>query len=217
MNRIAELRESAGLSRIELAEMLGVTPQQIGYLEKGQRKLTVPWMNKIAKALKCDPADLLAPVKRAPLPATTRELKIGQVDYIRVPVFDIRAAAGYGTLVDDEHPMAYEIFMLDQVRRYVRNGVDSLALLTVSGDSMWDTLHDGDHVLVNRAVNTIKQDGIYVIRIDDDLMIKRISRHPSTKKLTIKSDNKNYPTFENVDPDTITVAGHVVWIGRNLG
>ena len=35
-NRIAELRESAGLSRIELAERVGVNPQTIGYLERGE-------------------------------------------------------------------------------------------------------------------------------------------------------------------------------------
>ena len=35
-NRIAELRESTGLSRIELAERVGVNPQTIGYLERGE-------------------------------------------------------------------------------------------------------------------------------------------------------------------------------------
>lgn len=35
-NRIAELREKAGLSRVELAERVGVNPQTIGYLERGE-------------------------------------------------------------------------------------------------------------------------------------------------------------------------------------
>lgn len=35
-NRIAELRELAGISRIELAERVGVNPQTIGYLERGE-------------------------------------------------------------------------------------------------------------------------------------------------------------------------------------
>ena len=34
-NRIAELRERAGLSRVELAQQVGVNPQTIGYLERG--------------------------------------------------------------------------------------------------------------------------------------------------------------------------------------
>jgi putative transcriptional regulator len=35
-NRIAELRERAGLSRAELAQRIGVNPQTIGYLERGE-------------------------------------------------------------------------------------------------------------------------------------------------------------------------------------
>ncbi len=35
-NRIAELRERAGLSRIDLAERVSVNPQTIGYLERGE-------------------------------------------------------------------------------------------------------------------------------------------------------------------------------------
>jgi DNA-binding XRE family transcriptional regulator len=35
-NRIAELREKAKLSRVELAERVGVNSQTIGYLERGE-------------------------------------------------------------------------------------------------------------------------------------------------------------------------------------
>ena len=34
-NRIAELRERSGLSRVDLARQVGVNPQTIGYLERG--------------------------------------------------------------------------------------------------------------------------------------------------------------------------------------
>jgi len=35
-NRIAELREQAGLSRADLADRVDVNPQTIGYLERGE-------------------------------------------------------------------------------------------------------------------------------------------------------------------------------------
>jgi DNA-binding XRE family transcriptional regulator len=35
-NRIAELREQVGLTRVELAQRIGVNPQTIGYLERGE-------------------------------------------------------------------------------------------------------------------------------------------------------------------------------------
>lgn len=34
-NRLAELRASTGISRAELADVVGVNPQTIGYLERG--------------------------------------------------------------------------------------------------------------------------------------------------------------------------------------
>lgn len=58
-NRIAELRESKGLSQRQLGELANTTGVQIGYLERGARRLTIDWMRRIADALGCDPADLL--------------------------------------------------------------------------------------------------------------------------------------------------------------
>ncbi len=60
MNRIREIREAAGLTSEELGNMIGTSSSQILRLEKGERRLTVEWMQKIAEALKCTPADLIA-------------------------------------------------------------------------------------------------------------------------------------------------------------
>ena len=90
-------------------------------------------------------------------------------------------------------------------------------VLGISGDSMWETLHDGDHVLVDRGQNNPRREGLYVIRIDDMLQVKRISMHPVAKLLTVKSDNPAYRTYDNIPPDDIAIMGRVVWIGRSLG
>lgn len=59
-NRILEIRKKSGLTLADLAEKTGSTPQQIGRLEKGERRLTTDWMNKIAKALAILPEDLMS-------------------------------------------------------------------------------------------------------------------------------------------------------------
>lgn len=66
-NRLYELRTAAGLTMGELGARAGTTPAQISKLEKGQVKLTVEWMTKLATALGCRPVDLLLD---APPPAT---------------------------------------------------------------------------------------------------------------------------------------------------
>ena len=59
MNRIKKLREAAGLSSNELAARVGTSGAQMSRLENGERRLTVEWMQRIAKALGCKPSDLI--------------------------------------------------------------------------------------------------------------------------------------------------------------
>ncbi|KPH85365.1 helix-turn-helix domain-containing protein [Komagataeibacter intermedius] len=59
-NYIREMREIRGLSQAKLANVLGVSQSQIDRLEKGQRRLTVEYIEKISKALDVSINDLLA-------------------------------------------------------------------------------------------------------------------------------------------------------------
>src|SRR5437762_14117513 len=95
--------------------------------------------------------------------------------------------------------------------------IHRLFVLEISGDSMWETLHDGDHALVDPAQTNPRREGLYVIRIDDMLQVKRISLHPVTRLLTVKSDNPAYRTCVNIKPDEITIMARVAWIARSLG
>ena len=60
-NRILDLRKARGLSLQDVADAAGTSQQQVSRLEKGRRGLTDKWMRRLAKALDCDPAHLLAP------------------------------------------------------------------------------------------------------------------------------------------------------------
>ncbi|MCA3264945.1 MAG: helix-turn-helix domain-containing protein, partial [Azospirillum sp.] len=65
-NRIKDLREAQGLSQDELAKRVGTTRQQIFRLEKNQRRLSDVWIERLARALDCAPAEFLSPgVSRA--------------------------------------------------------------------------------------------------------------------------------------------------------
>lgn len=59
MNRIAELRRLKGWSQEVLAEKVGAHKMTIHRLEKGETKLTVEWMQKLAHVFECSAADLL--------------------------------------------------------------------------------------------------------------------------------------------------------------
>lgn len=58
-NRIREMREKRGLSQEALARACNTTNQEIGMLERSERRLTVDWMADIARALDVRMRDLL--------------------------------------------------------------------------------------------------------------------------------------------------------------
>ncbi len=82
MNRIQEIREAAGLSREELAQKVGTTGNHIWRLEVGRTKLTVEWMTRLAEALSCTPADLIANVVLAEIVDEVEEIEPGVTESI---------------------------------------------------------------------------------------------------------------------------------------
>lgn len=58
-NRLRELREARGYTQADLGELCNTSSQQIGRLEKGERRLTDDWMVRIGKALNVPPYSLM--------------------------------------------------------------------------------------------------------------------------------------------------------------
>ncbi|WP_370931071.1 helix-turn-helix domain-containing protein [Bartonella sp. DGB1] len=59
-NIIKDLRARKKLTQKDLAEKVGASQSQINYLEKGERKITKEWADKLAPALDTTPATLLS-------------------------------------------------------------------------------------------------------------------------------------------------------------
>jgi phage repressor protein C with HTH and peptisase S24 domain len=83
---------------------------------------------------------------------------------------------------------------------------------------MQPTLIDGDDILVDQGDAAERlRDGIYVLRVDDALLVKRLARNPANGRISIRSDNPAYPSWEDCDPADMAVIGRVIWAGRRLG
>lgn len=137
-------------------------------------------------------------------------------EYIRVNVYDIEAAAGSGSVVENNEIANKLAFKRSWIRSSSNASSDDLAVITVSGDSMNPTLYNGDHILVDMTLTSLKNDGIYVLRNDDMILVKRITLNPVTKLCTIKSDNNFYESWEGCQPDDLDILGRVIWMGRNI-
>jgi phage repressor protein C with HTH and peptisase S24 domain len=135
-----------------------------------------------------------------------------------VPRLAVDAAAGAGALDSDERQAGHIAFDPAWLRRVARGAPDQLSIIRVAGDSMTPTLADGDDILVDRGDNAARlRDGIYVLRIEGALVVKRLALNPAARTLSIRSDNPAYPGWPDCDPAAVDVVGRVVWAGRRIG
>lgn len=95
--------------------------------------------------------------------------------------------------------------------------VDALAMLRVEGDAMMPTLVPGDHLVIDTGDAAARlRDGLYALRLDDAVMVKRLAINPANRLVTIASDNSAYPDWQGCEPAALNVVGRVVWAGRRF-
>jgi phage repressor protein C with HTH and peptisase S24 domain len=136
---------------------------------------------------------------------------------VPVPRLQVRASAGHGNFAEQENAVAHMAFDPAWLREVTRAPTAELSIIRVQGDSMVPTLAEGDDILVDRSISgRTLTDGIFVLRRDDTLLVKRFAIHPTKRTITISSDNASYPTWADCKPNSVNVIGRVVWAGRRL-
>ncbi|MFL6721742.1 MAG: helix-turn-helix transcriptional regulator [Sphingomonas sp.] len=194
----------AGLSR-----MLGRNPAYIQqFVRRGvPRRLGEEERRKLARYFSISEALLGGP-------ADETEAGSGLVSVNRHPV---HVSAGPGALVNEELGKPYFAFDERWLKALTPTGAASLSLVRVEGDSMAPTLNAGDDILVDLgdAADRLR-DGIYVLRIDDALVVKRLALNPIARRVTVQSDNPAYPDWPDCSLGEINCIGRVIWAGRRI-
>ena len=132
-----------------------------------------------------------------------------------VSTIDIEDAEAPGTTIPMERPIFELAFPEDWLSSMTSAKEDDLVVIRARGDSMQPTISDGDMMLIDRTKKNVNTDGLFVLRYEDVLRVKRIDRNPSTGALLVKSDNPVYQPFE-VRRDDLDVVGRVIWLGRRI-
>lgn len=121
---------------------------------------------------------------------------------------NVNASAGGGADADEGEAHGIEIphefvMMLGGERE-----LKYIEAINVSGDSMEPTFSYNDIVFINRSKTDLQRGGIFTIRTEAGLFIKRIQKRIDGK-IDIISDNQVYST-QTLDPSEIEVIGRVV-------
>lgn len=230
--RIRSARTALGVSRNEAANVVGVSLSTFQAWEAGEREPDATKLSALARhyglaaewvlfgagpMLAASGVPAAASAGNAQAVVDTRGNPVDLSEFVFIPRYNLKAAAGHGAVVDDETPMFSMAFRRYWVENYLHASPADLAVISVKGDSMEGLLNNKDVILLNTADNQ-PTSGLYVLRVEGDLIVKRVQRLPGAT-LRVISANEAYPTFEvdlNNPPNDFDIIGRVVWYGRQI-
>lgn len=225
VRRLQQRMTDAGLSQRALALQAGLNATAVRDILNGRsRNPHHGTLKALATVLRCRVEDLtedlphrpalFAPGLAEPVPSVA---SLGDAaEIVAIPVLDARLSAGAGGHGSDE-VVDHATFQRAWLRRLTGSPPEYLAIAEVDSDSMEPTLRSGDQVLVDtlqRAPNS--RDGIYALRRDGGLQVKRLSVGFRTGLLTVASDNPLYGDEPNVELRSLEIVGRVIWLGRRI-
>lgn len=194
----------AGLSR-----MLGRNAAYIQqYIRRGvPKRLGEDERRKLARYFGVDEAAFGGP----------QQDMVGPNGLVSVKRHPVNVSAGPGAIVTGEVGKPYFAFEERWLKSMTASSPSNLSIVRVEGDSMAPTLNAGDDILVDLGDSADRlRDGIYVLRLEDALVVKRIALSPVGGRISVQSDNPAYPDWPDCELGDIKPIGRVIWSGRRI-
>lgn len=185
MTHLRDLRTKAGFKQADIADLVGTSQTQIARLERGERKITIEWAEKLAAHLGTTPRDLMFPPDIAYL----------------APVVGI---VGAGTEVLSERDGDPEMVP-------VPPGISiPVEVVVVRGDSMYPVYRDGDRLIFEAISRSLDQliGKECVVQLADGRKFVKTIRYAGNELIL---ESFNAPPITNV---VIEAAWPVRWIER---
>jgi len=130
---------------------------------------------------------------------------------------DVSVSAGNGALVFEEGSKSALTFRRSFLQEI---GVTpaSAVIVTVKGHSMEPTIRDGAVILVSTSAKQVIDREIYAFRLDDELFVKRLVKHPDG--VTVLSDNPDRDMYRDMfvheNETGFEIIGRALWMGARL-
>ncbi len=203
--RISQVRHH--LTQTKFAASLGIHKNTLIRYEKAKRLPDSALLIRICEQYAVDPTWLLTG-QPGSIPGSI-ETSLALKDYVTLPF----CSSSEGS-VGLQMPLAIK---KSWIHHQLQAKPEDLRLFSVEGESMKPTLYPDDVIFLNLN-ETIVNDGIYALQIEEVLIIKRL-RRLSENLIEVISDNPMYEswTANLKDPaQKLTVFGRVVCACRRL-
>ncbi|WP_141381824.1 S24 family peptidase [Nitrobacter winogradskyi] len=156
-----------------------------------------------------------AQARQPPLVRITPDNPQADPDDVPIQKLAFKAAAGRGALILDE--LADHVRFPRAILAHVGVAPQHARLMEASGESMKETIHDGDTLLVDvsPAAVEIVEGKIYVFGLGNEAYVKRLRR--TGDAVIMISDNRElFPPEEAPRHLPMRIFGRVKWAGRSL-
>lgn len=198
IKRFIEIRRELGYTQAEFAELLGVSSTTAD-IERGRTKLSGKVVAALLKQFKINPLWLYGESQQQYLESSNssvipKVVTVDSSDNENMVLVNAKAAAGYPQNIQDatwyRQLPAFDL-PIPEFRNATYRGFQ------VEGDSMLPNLKPGEWVLA-KAVEDLKDisaNKIYVVVLQDSVMVKKIEKSPNSQQLTLISLNETYPPY----------------------
>lgn len=211
--RVKTLRKVLKLNQTEFGKKIGITMRAVQKWENGESKPQNSTLKSLINTFHVNPDWLLN---------GTGEMFISNKnveqdeDIVSIPYYaEVSAAAGSGALVYDENTIKH--LKISSAIINISTG-DNVCLINATGNSMQPVIDDRDLLLVDLSQKLITDEGIYVIRLDTTLVVKRVQK--ILNGIILISDNPQYPpkeiTADNFNENDAAVIGKVIAVIKNF-
>lgn len=202
MNLIKAKREEKQLSQAELGRLLGVSQQHIQRFEKDY-PVPVKYAAKLAQILNIEVKELLPP--------ELKDVSLANPEIVQIDVLDVRACCGNGIENFTENVIGQQMMTLPALRELTESAPENIKIIKAIGESMMPTIHTDDIVWIDISVKTPTSDGLYILCVGSDLLIRRIQINPFDNTATVIADNNKYLPIPRQNYRDINVVGKVIY------
>ena len=117
----------------------------------------------------------------------------------------------------EDHKVEQWHFPIEWPRNHGFGQIESLKLITVSGDSMAPSLLHGDIVMIDTSDHTASPLGIFILNDGLGLVIKQIESIPNIAPVTLRifSENTAGGAYDRSIQE-VHIIGRVVWFARTI-
>ena len=207
--RMREARLGLGLSMEDLAKAAGTSRASISNWETGKSASPEPEPFRLAARRLGVSISFLQTGEESGFDG---EYQSDTPEGILLPVYSARLSAGPGSVNSEFSEKTSELWFTRAWLRRVNAKMGDVRIVTVDGESMWPTLHNGDKVAINIGDKEIRDHRVYALAYGDEAKVKRLSRQIDGS-VRVSSDNLDKTRF----PDEVLVGeamNNVRIIGR---